>query len=560
MRDLVTALRGVPAASERTATTQPAHVGGSPRPRARTIAVSIVGVAVVVTAILVGRSALRSRVPTNVASGSSAVALPGPPPECTTSRDCVSAHGGDAYRCNLPDGVCAPLASEDCKVLAEPGDVENDATVWIGTLFPLTNPDGSWGRTEMQAVDLARRDFAETLGKFANAEGIRPIGVISCDDAVEPHRAASHLVNDVRSPAVIGFRTSTEAIDLDATYFIPNGTLAISSINLGATVTAVPQPAGERLIWRTTYSLNASAVPLAGLVSDVLVPAARASVGHDAEPLRIAFVRDKSPGSRAFAAEVLKVITFNGKSGVENGNNYRELVYDDADDLDSGARFGAVVDALRAFLPNIVLYHTDETFMRGVVEPLEAKWPADKPRPLYAKSNVLSNEIFNFVAHDPARRHRFFGLTSTSGGAVNANFVVHYNETFSPKISRAIAPNTSYDSFYILAYAIQALGSGTPTGASIARDFARLIPPGSPVDVGPAAIFDAYKLLRSGGHIDLNGTSGALDLDAETGESPVNMSVLCVGVDAHGDANGAIESGLVFDQAKHAFVGAMQCP
>ena len=61
-------------------------------------------------------------------------------PGCTESRACVEANQGRPAICRRADGACVPLASEGCHVLAEPGDVGNDATVWVGAMFPLHGP------------------------------------------------------------------------------------------------------------------------------------------------------------------------------------------------------------------------------------------------------------------------------------------------------------------------------------------------------------------------------------------------------------------------------------
>ena len=59
---------------------------------------------------------------------------------CADSRACVAAARGRPSICRRSDRVCVPIASADCKVLAQPGDVGNDATVWIGAMFPSAAP------------------------------------------------------------------------------------------------------------------------------------------------------------------------------------------------------------------------------------------------------------------------------------------------------------------------------------------------------------------------------------------------------------------------------------
>jgi branched-chain amino acid transport system substrate-binding protein len=137
---------------------------------------------------------------------------------------------------------------------------------------------------------------------------------------------------------------------------------------------------------------------------------------------------------------------------------------------------------------------------------------------------------------------------------------MHYNETYGAELTRVDAPSTAYDAFYLLAYASFALGDQIPTGLNLARAMARLVPPGTPVEVGPSAIFDALTRLQEGASIDLNGTGGPLDFDLSTGESPVDLSITCVDVDRDGRGTGNIESGAVFLAHTHQIVGTMKCP
>src|SRR5262249_12353477 len=155
----------------------------------------------------------RSGFPAPQASASSVA-----PRGCTDNRSCVAASGGKPAICRKDDGACVPLETDQCKVLAEPGDVENDTTVWLGAMFPISQPDrASYGQRAGKAIDLARRDFAETTGgvpSLSPGRPARPLAVVLCDDREDATRAARHLVDDVRVPAIVGFSRSKEVLDL----------------------------------------------------------------------------------------------------------------------------------------------------------------------------------------------------------------------------------------------------------------------------------------------------------------------------------------------------------
>ena len=56
-----------------------------------------------------------------------------PYPGCTENSACVAASGGRPSICRRSDGACVALESEDCKVLAEPGEsVAADTSGWAG--------------------------------------------------------------------------------------------------------------------------------------------------------------------------------------------------------------------------------------------------------------------------------------------------------------------------------------------------------------------------------------------------------------------------------------------
>jgi hypothetical protein len=84
------------------------------------------------------------------------------------------------------------------------------------------------------------------------------------------------------------------------------------------------------------------------------------------------------------------------------------------------------------------------------------------------------------------------------------------------------------------------------------------MPHGEPIDVGPNGIFDALNTLAAGENIDLNGATGRLDFDLESGEAPIDLAILCVKMEGDGADN--VESGLTYDATAAVLRGAMRCP
>jgi serine/threonine-protein kinase len=479
-------------------------------------------------------------------------------PACTESRACVAANGGKPAICRKPDGVCVPLESEDCRVLAQPGDVENDATIWVGAMFPLQGTMAtSYGNDERDAVELARRDFAETVGGLPPARPggpRRPIAVVMCDDAEQPARAATHLVDDLRVPAVLGFALSKEVADLATSHFNPKGVLALAA-NTSSILRGIPRAPGEpRLVWRTTVSSDQMTAPRMALLADLAEPQLRATPGLLAkgEPIRVALVRIGNSSGLATADRVVASLRFNGKSVAENGDRFRQFVFNGWDDAALHRREEErIASEIAAFRPHVVLHDIDDPLVPAV----ERAWPAaERFRPLYLGPHVNQPEIRAFVRAHPEAKKRILTSDTLSSTPIVAKHVLRHNEVFARKITASTGHGAPYDAFYVLAYAVAALGGEPVTGRALARAMPRLVPPGVPIDVGPGGIIDALNALASGKNIDLAGTTTSLDFDAESGEAPADFAIFCATPD------GAAESGIVFRARSQKLEGTLRCP
>jgi branched-chain amino acid transport system substrate-binding protein len=494
-----------------------------------------------------------ARAPHAAASASTASGI-ARAPTCATNAECVRAHGGEAWRCHGERHECVEIASPDCTVHEEPHDAEAEDVVWIGGMYPLDEPGFE---SEARAVELARQDFAKALGSSAARTGslhARPIGVVMCNEAADAPRAARHLVEDVEVPAILGFRDTLSAQTAIPAELMPHRVLAVVTISQAPTLTRIPTPPGEpHLVWRTTLNRDDAVPPLTHLISDVLEPAARTGPrGIGARAFKVATLWMKTAnhdGGEAYFTH----LRFNGKSALENGSNFRQVVLEG----DDAAALDEVVRTLLAFQPNVVV--SDIAYTK-VLSKLEERWPAG-PRPVYLTEDGFAETVTAFVGTDPTRRRRFFATTNLSTTMTNARLVLRYNMAFPREpIARSEAPQPSYDGLYLLAYATYALGDGAISGPALARSIERLLPPGRPVDVGPDAIYDAFATLRAGQRIDLAGAIGPLDFDPTTGEAPVPYSILCLGVDDRGAATTAIDSGLVYESKSGRLVGKLSCP
>jgi serine/threonine-protein kinase len=522
----------------------PAGVAPPPRRPAARFA-GVAGVAILAAAV--GGALVLRRSPQSAPSATASSAAPGGPtaPGCTTSAACSE---GSVCR----SGTCVALESPDCTVVTRPEDVHDDATVWFGAMFAAKGAMAEMFDGSLRDMQLARLDFMEVTNGLPPAHPgapPRPIGLLLCDDSSAPERAARHLAEDLKLPAIIGFSRSKEVSDLAASVFNPLHVVALAS-NTSAMLSAIAPPPGlPRMVWRTTVS-SAMWVPVdAALVRDVLEPDVRAHGLPPGEPMRVAFLNVENTSGMSYADAVVTLLSFNGKSAADNGENFKQLVSHDGR---PAAEAAAMVRELVAFRPHVVL---DSTTNGEIAWPLEAAWPGGM-RPRYVVS-ALEAQTGGGRRLPDGIAGRIFDVDPLATSSAGAKFDLRYAAVFDPKTSPTHASNGApYDAFYALAYALVALGDTPATGPAIASALARL-GHGTSIDVGPGAILEATSTLAQGGSIDLQGTTTSLDFDPGTGDPTVELSVSC----ARNGREGVVltSSGVKWDRVARQVTGRLSC-
>jgi branched-chain amino acid transport system substrate-binding protein len=412
----------------------------------------------------------------------------------------------------------------------------------------------------VEGVELARKELAgatRALDGTGASMRVPRIALVACDDSEDPMRAARHLVEDVGVPAILGFSSGQEVVDVAGSLLVRRGVLSVASLTSSPLVTRLPQPPGTPpMVWRTTYGLDQVATVVAAVVHDVLEPRLAARPGS----MRVALVRDDTASALSFGDALFKQLVFNGKPAVQNGRAYQELTFA-AESGGPGA--AALADRVaRAASTVVVLLGNGEATV-PLVEAVEARWPAAAPRPTYVVALDPVGPFAGYLGDSADRRRRLFALSSVSTTETNARFVMRFNDARAGEepVGLTLNPATSYDAFYLLAYAAYALQGAAVTGPALAGAFGRLVPPGEPIEVGPTHVFDALRLLAAGRTIDLQGAASGLDFDRATGEAPSDFALLCPAVDGAGRATGAdVESGVVFRARSRRVEGRMDCP
>jgi hypothetical protein len=339
--------------------------------------------------------------------------------------------------------------------------------------------------------------------------------------------------------------------------------LAIAAVNQSALITSIGQPPGTpRLVFRTALGVAQVAPPMSLFVSNWIEPRLRAAaVITDAAPLRVALVRPGSTNALSIADAIFTSLRFNGRTALENGADFRQMVFA-SPGIPQPARSAAdVVQDLLQYRPHVILAVDDgDTIVPAIFEPLEHGWPAGaRYRPIVMVSSGV--DIFaSLLGKSVERRRRYFATQAPANTMANAKFTMRYNEVFREQVTINNSPAGTYDAAYLLAYAAAALGSTPLTGSGLARAIGRLVPPGPPLDLGPTHILDVLELLRQGRNVDLHGANGTLDFDLASGEPAADSVIQCVGVDENGAANDGIDSGLYYDSSSKTLRGEMHCP
>jgi serine/threonine-protein kinase len=491
---------------------------------------------------VVGARALRRR-SAGTAQSSPSVA-PAALAGCSTNQGCIDAHGGAPWICRA-DRTCVALESEDCKVLAEPGDVAKDTTVWIGAVYPTGGADGAMYAPDVRGVDLARRDFAEALAPVHDAPRI---AVLSCDGHDHLDRVARHLAEEVRVPASL--LAGEGADEVIANVFTPDGVLTMLPLDVRPNLTELPSGAHGRLVWRSVYGIDSTVRATAALIEQYLEPRLRAE-RHGART-RVALLRAKVLSERAVTDPLLHAIHVNGAPLSEQAQDFLELPISGKDPL------APSVETLLRFAPSVVLFMPSLGVRKCVAAAIEAQSKQGLPPPVYLYPTALPPDLLESVAHVSPRSRRILALDQQYATVPSQLAATHFSEAFGEEISAGHFPAYSYDGTYALAYAVYASGRAHPTGDDLARALARLRGPGKVAQVGSQAILEGYSALTSGRAIDLEGVAGHLELDPETGESSFDMKVLCAAKDPSGRLEN-LPSGLWYDGRAQKLRGDFTC-
>ena len=416
--------------------------------------------------------------------------------KCQTHQECENGRW-----CN-PTGECIPLENQFCTV--SDSSVFSDKSVLFGSVMTL---DTKEYRDRQDAIAMAVREFNNAGG----LPGGHKILLIQCDDQESKDRsllAVNHLKN-LGAPVVIGPGFSRIFIDVVTEITTPNGMFAITSSASSAAITNLDD---NHLAWRTVLSDAVESLAIAGLIRKLKIKRL------------LVIARDDVYGKGLWDATAKDLIrdrelvslssVFTGRNKASGKLAVAIVNYSDVDDFEKKIR-------------TLEVDEVDTVLILGTIESIDIIkryegyiGEVKKKAPRYIlSSGGKKQKILHLLDQFKSLEGRVF-ITSPmdQNKEVFEMFRLRYEAAFnqpaeSTKISNA------YDAAYVVFYAMCTIPSEQPiTGIGIAEGIKKLISgeitPISPVDIGKNR-----KLLQSGGKINLEGASGSLDFDLDTGDT-----------------------------------------
>ncbi|AKU94024.1 Branched-chain amino acid ABC transporter, amino acid-binding protein [Labilithrix luteola] len=445
--------------------------------------------------------------------------------DCSTTK-CTATLGEPAVCRN---NACVKLKTAECSRTVGPVDDEN--AVILGVIAPMSGDTANEGTSVINSIDLALRELNQRGVPFADAcAKPRKLAAVVCDESADIPTGAEHLAKDLLAPAAIGALYSGDTIKALGKA-LPNKMLMISPSATAARLTTFEGATvdGVRLFWRTSPSDVIQSAAMAKVLGELETSIKAGNGGKD---IKVAFISKSDAYGQGIATALSESVTLNGKPFNDPANAalvvnkcYNSSAFTSPDCM--GDLPGAV-SATQALDPDVIVLTGTNEAITDFLVPYEALSGVKKPRWIIP-DGPRTNDLTKYAKGKPEFRARVRG---TVPGVVTPLaqdfFSFRYSTAFPDKPVLIFGMAGAYDATYMLAYAIGAAGNAALTGPVIGTNLAKLIDGATKIDVGPVRINDAFNALTASQKIDINGASGPLFFDKDTGEAPSDIAVWCI--------------------------------
>lgn len=465
--------------------------------------------------------------------------------DCTTNAQCTeaatakSASGTDVPAvCIKPEGRCVELLTEDCDAVT--GDYLSDNSIILGSLFSTKGAQAATNIQRQQSAMLAIEQINNVGGVPSTGAMPSKLVLVSCDEATNLMRAGSHLVNDLKVPAIVGPNTSQDTIELTSQLTAAQGTVMMSPTAVASSITSLLD---DGMTWLMVPT-DVQRAPLMISQIGVLETRLKADRALSTVKLGIVFRNDAlGIGSRT----ALNSLVINGRpiSHATNlGANVRISPYD----------FGqpnqdAIVDEYLEFQPDLMVFAGTAEAISQVLRPLEDRWPAGKARPHYVliDSVKVPELLAAATANDELRgRVRGTGITSSPRSVpVYDSFKVDYQVAYPGGGAIISGMGPAYDATYAIAFALAATRDESISGAAVKRGLRKLAGGTTQIEIGATSALSAFQRLVTGDSISAIGTFSPLEWDEDGAVLGGTLEMWCIG--APGGKPAYQSSGLRFD-------------
>jgi branched-chain amino acid transport system substrate-binding protein len=446
--------------------------------------------------------------------------------ECSVDSDCASKSQsqGAPLRCvnqlcvfnsDTPDSGTPDAGNNRCSVML--GNPDAGSVLYLGALLPKTDATGATdarGQYRQQAIQLAV-DSLNNQGGVAS----RNIAVHVCDDSSDGPTAqtlATQLINEGAVAIITGGSTPTLAASSPAT---PAGVLIFSGSATSAQIASagVVAGGGVKLVWSAAPSDNLQGQVLASLILD----------GGYQNPTSIH--RNDSYGQGLYDT----VDGLLSESGAfPNGLNGGTFSFSpNATDV------SVQVSGAEALNPDVVLLIANP----NEADRLLSTWTNPDPHWLFSDASRTVS-VINGLDGGVQRLQGSMGTGPSTGGAnsqVYRDFSNAYIAAFGQDPATSSFVANTYDVTMLLAASAVWANSngGSITGETMAQGLTHLsdtYADGGPVT--PTSLFytnfpTVTSALTLGNPVNIEGASGALNFDPNTGIAPGPIDIWVIAPD-----------------------------
>ncbi len=425
--------------------------------------------------------------------------------DCQDGRICVGAtpDAGERYCVvqTIPQGC---LGVGDAGIAAVYGPADAGNAIHLGAAYSFSSgPNTPISASRVQHLNAVLLALEEI-----NQRGVanRPVVLHVCDsqnnsDLIKAQVAWMAEQHSV--PAV--FVTGSQPVLAAASATVPRGMLLFSPTATALEITsfAATSDGGTRLLWRDAPS---DAIQ-SQVIADLVLGQASYDAGFAAVQ-RVGILFSNEPYGQGLSDQLFTLL--NGKRTSQLFPYTR-----------GGPDYSGALTQLSNFDPDL-------TILVGFAD--------DAARIVTAAQNTANLKagahrwFFTDAAKDPSlisatpagTVEGSYGTAAGVGVGTNyVSFANRYRTRFGVDPDQYSFMANNYDAMYLMAYGMSfALGGGSPlTGERIAQGLTHLTT-GTSIAVGPSSFTPATSALGSGSSIDVEGTSGQLTFNPQTGECP----------------------------------------